>query len=60
MIVTAWTTIRTENKISFQIDHAWLDELPYQSDLFNMMWPAGCNIHINQDGVEFTRELKNE
>ena len=71
MIVDAWTTFRKrinipfspghakiEDKLIFQIDHAWLDEWPMIDALGQQVkLPPNCNVHITQDGIEFIREI---
>lgn len=61
MIVDAWTTTRTKDKLTFQIDHAWLDEWPMINALGQpVKLPPGCSVQITPDGIEFTRERDNE
>jgi hypothetical protein len=60
MIVDAFTIIRTKDKITFQIDNAWLDKWP-MINVFGQpaKLPPNCNVLVTQDNIEFMRKIDN-
>jgi hypothetical protein len=56
MTGTADTVNRADDRTSYQVDEAWLDEWPVKNFLgCEQPLPPGCSVTKTEDGILFTR-----
>ena len=57
MTVTADTTIYEDDKITYRVDEAWLDEWPILNFFrLPILIPSGCLVTVTEDGILFQRD----